>query len=297
LFLSTITVTFNRKETLEKAIRSLFLQDYPQSMYEIIVIDDGSTDGTEGLIEKLNAVHPIRYFRQEHKTIAAARNLGVKNSRGEVICFLDDDCIAPNSWLSSIAKLYRLHPEVDSVGGYWEHKFSRQNVPFALAKLLSYDGRPAKEGYINCLATRNLSYKKEVFGRNGFFNEELAYHEDREFNIRVTSGGQKIYFSPGLVITHIHPFALVSHYKREFLSGKISYRLYLRWGELFVSGFRLPVTPRDAVIFWSVPFLKPGMVLKEYGFSLKNIIYAPFLFLKYFIHRWGIYYEMRRKKE
>jgi|GEM_PF-3417899 len=298
-FVSVIIVTYNRQDTLEKALRSLFVQDYPQDKYEIIVVDDGSTDRTDNLVKRLQKDYPFVYLKQEHKLSASARNLGIKKAKGEIICFLDSDCIAPSNWISSIINLYQLHPEVVSVGGWWEHIITKRGFFRGLQKILFYDGLMPKEGYVECIATRNSSYKKEVFFVNGFFDEKLGYPEDRDFNIRLTSRGYKIYFSPHLIVKHIHPFKCCDFYKREFGLGRTAYRLYLRWENLFLPQFRLPLNFKDRFIFWLVPFLKPYLILKDYGFSLQNIIYIPFLTLKYFIHHLGIWYEMvnlRRNK-
>lgn len=296
-FLSVIIVTYNRKNTFEKAIRSVFSQDYPAARYEIIVVDDGSTDGTRDMVKTLSAEHTIRYFSQPHKSIAAVRNVGVKNARGEIICFLDSDCIAPKEWLSTMVKTYQMHPEVVSVGGWWKHILPHGMIFTNLPALLFYDGPVREEGYIECLATRNLSYKKDLFSTYGFFDEELGELEDRDFNLRFTSKGLKMYFLPQLVVEHIHPFNLVWHYKREFHLGRFSYRLHLRWGRIFMPGYRLPLNAVDTIIFWTSPFFKPWLTLKEYGLSMRNIICMPFLTLKYFVYRVGIYYEMKKLRK
>ena len=90
---SVIIPTHNRREVLKKVLISLFDQTYPRKAYEVIVIDDGSTDKTEAMINELNAPCSLAYLRQEKKGSVAARNYGLSEARGEVIIFIDSDVI------------------------------------------------------------------------------------------------------------------------------------------------------------------------------------------------------------
>ena len=93
---SVVLATYNRKELLKECLESLFNQTYPKDRYEIIVVNDGSTDGTEEVLKEYAKKAPciFKCFSQENKGVAAAMNLGIKNAEGDIVCFTADDCIA-----------------------------------------------------------------------------------------------------------------------------------------------------------------------------------------------------------
>ncbi|MGB8354525.1 MAG: glycosyltransferase family A protein [Chthoniobacteraceae bacterium] len=108
---SIIIPTHNRERLLPAAIESALSQDYPQK--EIIVVDDGSTDGTPAVCAR----YPVRCIRQENRGGGAARNAGVLHSRGELIHFLDDDDICPPGTLARRVDCWRQEPHCDVVMG------------------------------------------------------------------------------------------------------------------------------------------------------------------------------------
>lgn len=89
-FISVVIPTYNRKEIVERCLKHLLNQTYPSDRYEIIIIDDGSTDGTRELVIRIAATAPTRIlysFFQTNKGPAMARNTGIKKSSGEIILF------------------------------------------------------------------------------------------------------------------------------------------------------------------------------------------------------------------
>ncbi|MDI6642063.1 MAG: glycosyltransferase family A protein, partial [Elusimicrobiota bacterium] len=99
-FFTIIIPTYNRKNVLRKCLNALSNQ-VCKSDFEVIIIDDGSTDGTEDFVKQLISITPyyVRYFRQKNKGPAAARNVGIKNATGEIILFMGDDIIADSNLL------------------------------------------------------------------------------------------------------------------------------------------------------------------------------------------------------
>lgn len=104
-FVSIIIPTRNRAPVLAMCLEALAKQDFPPARFEVIVVDDGSGDGTPGLVERLAPTFPIqvRLLRQPGPHGAnAARNRGVREARGELVAFIDDDVLAPEHWLESL---------------------------------------------------------------------------------------------------------------------------------------------------------------------------------------------------
>jgi glycosyltransferase involved in cell wall biosynthesis len=97
--ISAVVPTFNRIATLRQTLTALAAQDYPD--YEIIVVDDGSSDGTGDVVTR--EFPAVRYVRQPNRGPAAARNVGIRAALGDIVAFTDDDCLPPVDWLSRLA--------------------------------------------------------------------------------------------------------------------------------------------------------------------------------------------------
>ena len=113
LSLTVVIPTYNRKNILRKCLNALFNQSYPSSNYEIVVIDDGSNDGTEELVKSMKNSSPcaLHYFKQKHKGPAAGRNVGIKNAEGRIILFIGDDIIAAPNLLEEHIKWHNKYPD------------------------------------------------------------------------------------------------------------------------------------------------------------------------------------------
>jgi glycosyltransferase involved in cell wall biosynthesis len=104
---SVIIATYNRKELLEACLRCLDAQDHPRSEFEVIVVDDGSTDGSLEMAKAWPATYTLRCISAGHQGIGPARNLGVSEAKGDIVIFLDDDAFAPPWYVSEHVKSHR----------------------------------------------------------------------------------------------------------------------------------------------------------------------------------------------
>ena len=99
---SIVVCTFNRLDYLKKCVASLLEMDFPE--YEIIIVNDGSTDGTKNFLDALNT-GKIKIIHQErNQGLSAARNTGIKHSSHDIIAFTDDDCRVDKNWLAELSK-------------------------------------------------------------------------------------------------------------------------------------------------------------------------------------------------
>ena len=121
---SLVIPTYNKKEFLELTLASLMSQTYPYEKFEIVIVDDGSTDGTHELFSA-STHFPFRYVyvKQENAGRAAARNTGILRAQGKTIIFLDDDQIVPSQFVEKHLKLHQQKPNL-VVGGYHSDVFS-----------------------------------------------------------------------------------------------------------------------------------------------------------------------------
>ncbi len=119
--LSVIIPTYNREKVLARALEGYLAQSSSQIIYELLVVDDGSTDGTESMVREFSArsPFPIRYLRQSNKGPAAARNFGIREARSSLVLFTDSDIVPERDLVEQHLEWHRRNPQITaSVLGY-----------------------------------------------------------------------------------------------------------------------------------------------------------------------------------
>lgn len=242
--ISVIIPTYNAKRTIAACLASLLSLDYPD--YEVIFVDDGSTDGTPDSCESSAGV---RVIRLDKGGPSRARNVGVKASRGEIAAFTDSDCIAPRNWLTELASGFD-DPRIAGVGGDQkspddESDFGRAVQDFfkKIGFLTEYikTGDTLAETLHN--PSCNSAYRKTVLEEAGGFDEAQFPGEDIELDLKIRRLGYSLVYNPRAVVAHYRPG---SH------SGVARMMWRYGWGE--------------------------GRLFKKYGLYRK-IDYIPFLLL------------------
>ncbi len=181
-FFSIIIPTYNRKEFVKIAITSVLSQSYPD--YELIVIDDGSCDGTK---EAFNGYPGIKYVWQEHRGVAEARNAGVRISGGEFICFLDSDDRFRQDKLEITDKHIKANPKYKI--------FHTEEIWYRSGQYLAqkeYHRKLAGWVFENAVKICSISIStvtihKEIFKEVGLFDKNFSACEDYDFWLRVTA--------------------------------------------------------------------------------------------------------------
>ena len=217
--ISVIIPVFNSEKTIGQSVESVLANDYPD--FEVIVIDDGSADNTGKIIESISDTRLKVIKNNINSGKSYGRNLGIKNSSGDIILLLDSDTYVGQDWIAGHAEIHK-DPEIDIAGGgivginttiygkcdefcnWWT------SIP------------NSKDRYIKKLhlPTNNLSVKRSVFTSVGYFNEDLPAGEDSEFCFRALSKGLKIYFKSSL---------LAYHYDRDDLKGFLDHQASWGW--------------------------------------------------------------------
>jgi len=207
---SIIVPTFNRKKLLIECLNALLNQDYPKNMYEVLVIDDGSNDGTFKLVHFFKKKYSnLRYFQIQHSGPGPARNFGLSKSRGKFIAFTDDDCIVDFDWLKKIELAFK-KTGADAVGGSIINPIDKyiSNAQYILN--FSSWFPEMNEGLVRDIPTANIAYKKKSIIKYSFEKGLLGYsYEDSIFNYILFSEGKKIFFYPGIKVKH---YTWKSHY-------------------------------------------------------------------------------------
>ena len=181
--ISVIIPTYNRKKTLARAIQSVINQSL--SPFEILIIDDGSNDGTEEWVKE--NFQNIKYIYQNNRGVSSARNIGIENANGDWVAFLDSD----DEWLPN-----KLHEQVIAIESNPKIKFFHTNEIWIRNGVRVNQMKKHKKygGYIfeKCLDICRVSpssvlIQKEVFDNIGVFDESLRVCEDYDLWLRITS--------------------------------------------------------------------------------------------------------------
>lgn len=199
--ISVIITTYNRCNLVTTALESVLKQNFLD--YEIIVIDDGSTDGTEAVIKKYKQVN---YFYQPNQGVSCARNQGLELAQGELISFLDsDDLWLPNKLSAQVAVMEK-DPQIKATytDEIWIRRGKRVNPK---KKHQKYSGWLFEKCLPLCIISpSSVMIQKEVFDQVGFFDEELPACEDYDLWLRISARFPITFINEKLIIkTGGHP--------------------------------------------------------------------------------------------
>ena len=198
---SVVIPTYNRKELLKRTLEFLFKQSYSKDGYEIIVVDDGSTDGTHKMIKSLSSPCRLIYLYQNRRGPHIARNLGIKNAQGEVIIFVDSDIFAPPKFIEEHIRFHRKFKDV-VVSGPTVRTNKLRNV------FSDIERRKRQELLFNwsgpSFITSNLSVERKYLLQVGGFDEEFEGYgwHDWELGLRLKKLGLKVKRNVGAIVYH-----------------------------------------------------------------------------------------------
>ena len=202
---SIVVPTYNRKSLLQDCLQSLLHQDLPPRTLELVVVDDGSTDGTPELVRNLlRAQIPVRliYHRQENRGVSAARNQGFSISSGPFVGFIDDDEIVPPDWTRKALNMLKADPDLAGVGGPYR-AYGVPRVKTCPKCRLDVHGLPKAKGPVRIrFHGGNMMFRRETFEWVGPFQETLRAYEEYEWFQRALALGLKFHFSENLWVYH-----------------------------------------------------------------------------------------------
>jgi GT2 family glycosyltransferase len=231
-FVSIIVPAYNCRSTIEKCVESLKALDYPNC--EILIMDDGSTDGTG---KYLDTVEGIRVMHLENAGPGRARNIGLEHARGEYVAFTDADCVVDPGWLNALMQGFH-KDEVAGVGGDQqspsdETRFGKRVNGFLkaigfVAGYMKRDGSSYRRVSHN--PTCNVVYKKEVIIKVGGFNEALWPGEDVELDYCLSRKGYRFFYTPDAVVYHYRPRTLGAFSRMMYRYGWAQAYLVRKYG-------------------------------------------------------------------
>ena len=260
--LSVVIPSYNSEKTIVPCLESIVNQDF-RIPFEIIVVDS-SVDSTPHIIRK--EFPQVTLIHRDQKTDpGTARNIGVKKAKGDIIAFIDSDCVASPKWLSGICFAHR--SEYAAVGGPVFNGNPQSVISWA-GYLIEFSewlpGNP--KGFVKHIPTCNISYKRRVFEQFGCFST-IYPQEDFLYNLKLTEAGERILFEPKIEVKHSHRVRLrhfLNHQIKRGKSGfKIRKRITINGSFLVNYPFLAPLLLPKRVITIMARFLKrpPASVL------------------------------------
>lgn len=235
-----IPVVCDASKGLSTCLDALERQTMPRGEYEIIVVNDGPVDIT---VEIIANRHGVTFLSQSRRGAAAARNLGARHARGEILLFTDADCIPKSNWIEAMIAPFA-DQEVVGVCGVVR---TRQTGLIPRFIQLEYDYRYrniAKRSRIDFINTGTAGYRKQVFAESGGFQEALLGAEDAEFSFRLANRGYKMVFAPEAVVYHRHPESILEYARRKAHYGYWRMVIYHKHPHKAVADSRTPQTQK-----------------------------------------------------
>ncbi len=206
--ISIIVPVFNDEKNIGTCIISLLNQDYLKKYYEIIIVDNNSTDDTKKIIKKFKN---INYVIEKKPGASASRNKGLKITKGDIIAFTDSDCYVEKNWLKEIEKSLKKN---DAVVGYSKGVNYNKVAEFVDDSYEELMKDFMENENLVRLDTRNCAVKKSVFEKVNSFDEQIKFNEDTEFSARVKEKDIQIAFNTDMIVNHVNPTNLFTVIKK-----------------------------------------------------------------------------------
>lgn len=209
IFFSVIIPLYNKKEYIKSTIESVLKQSYTN--YEIIVVDDGSTDKSPEVVKSIKDSR-ILFFSKTNGGVSSARNYGIKKSKGDFICFLDSDDLWSKNYLENINRIITQNQEVDMIcSAYGIFKVDPQNnIRIKRITFKSQQKEAKVDFFFHCLKekrciafTSATCIKRRIIqDYNLQFNENISMGEDIDYWTRAASLAKAIYYNDQIQVLY-----------------------------------------------------------------------------------------------
>lgn len=265
---SIIIPAHNAADTILPCLRALANQTVPRCRYEIIVVDDGSTDGTAEVVQQFiqsqemarsarqSVADPAgssgpssllwglsKLIRQSHQGAAVARNTGAQKARADIVLFLDADCVPERTWLERMTQALRQR-NVAGVSGVVRTRQTGLIPRFIQAEYDARYKRIAQKPYIDFVSSGTAGYHRQAFAAVGGFATVLGGAEDVDLSFRLCDAGYRLVFKPRAVVYHSHPESLLAYARRKFIYGYWRSRVYQRHPQKVAGDSRTPFSQK-----------------------------------------------------
>lgn len=269
---SVVISTYNRCDLLPRAIESVLAQDADDLRYELIIVDNNSTDQTREVVESIIARghKNLHYVFEGRQGLSHGRNAGIARARAPIIAFTDDDVRAAPNWLTSIKRAFDAHPGVDFLGGKVLPNWEREPPSWLTSEIwvgplalvdVGDESFYSDHQRVFFFPGANFSFRRQVFDRVGLFDpayqrvkDWVSSVEDSEFILRLLRAGGKGLYVPQVVVeADVQVERMTKDYIRRWFSSRGRYRAMLRLNEIMGPEGQLQEEPSSVLKLFGTP--------------------------------------------
>jgi len=228
--ISIIIPVYNSEKTIKRCLESIYQSQY--RYFEVIVIDDGSTDTSLEIVRK----YPAKIIKlDKHKGCAFARNKGTQKAKREILFFVDSDILLKPDTLNKITETFNQKPEICATFGSYSKESAAPNFFSVYRNLLHHYTHQASAEDASTFWTACGAIRKSMFEKLGGFDETLNYFpiEDIAFGYKILKHGGKIYLNKQLQIKHLKHYSFFSLIKSDLVYRAIPWTKILLKERLF----------------------------------------------------------------
>lgn len=279
--ISLIICTYNRDKYIGQMLDRMAEESCPASHWEIILVDNNSSDNTASICETFQNAHPslnYHYFLEKQQGLSYARNRGIQEANGDILVFLDDDAFVEEHYLENLEKRLKEYPDAGAFGGRIDPLFESGEAPDWLCPwTLSWVSALDKGDEVTLFTEKypigaNMGFRKETLDTCGGFSTHLGRTgknlmggEEKDLFLRVRRAGYKIYYFPDVRVQHVIPESRTTReYIVKFAQGigmsenlrcrneggisllKRRFSELVKWAATFVLWFKYLLTGRPA---------------------------------------------------
>lgn len=272
-FVSIIIPSRNEERYIESCLDSFLNQDYPKNKIEILVVDGNSKDNTREIVKRYSKKNKnIKLIENDKEYTPFALNLGIKNSKGDIILRADAHAEYSNDYVSMCVK-YLEEYKADNVGGVLisipkEEGLVATGICLSLSSIFGAGNSAFRVGVEEAREVDTVfggCYRREVFEKIGLFNENLIRSQDIEFNMRLRKAGGKILLVPEIVAYYYPKDNLLDFFIHNFKDGF--------WSIYPLKFIKMPLKLRHYI-----PLIFVVSLFVSFLFTLLNSILFTFLF-------------------
>jgi GT2 family glycosyltransferase/radical SAM superfamily enzyme YgiQ (UPF0313 family)/Flp pilus assembly protein TadD len=254
--LSVVIPTYNRQTIVRRTLLAFASQTFPPDQFEVLLVDDGSTDDTVAMVRRMKLPFPLRVLARPHGGANVARNEGIRAARGHIVVITGDDMIPEPSFLEAHATFHRKYPaETEAMLGFIDWSPEITITPF-MKFIVSPEGGQqfsyhlVKNGKVDfrLFYTSNISLKRSFLQRQAtLFDPDFVYpaFDDVELGYRLANQGMQIHFNPLAVAKHHHEITLESFVERQRKAGQMAVLLASKHPVLNELMLKLHEVPSD----------------------------------------------------
>jgi len=234
---SIIIPAFNARHTLSACLQACQAQKLPANVQqEIIVVDDGSSDGTQEIAQAAN-VQLIQHKTQ--RGAGAARNSGLAAARGEIILFTDADCVPRPNWVTEMIRPFQ-DPSTQGCKGIYATNQTELVARFVQIEYEDKYDLLRTQPVIDFIDTYSAGYRAAVLKAAGGFDETIHYVEDQELSFRLAAAGHKLVFQETAVVTHQHSNSLRRYCRKKVMIGYWKAQIMRRYPDRIIKDSHTP---------------------------------------------------------